>query len=97
MAGTEVRDTSVSRSCALQAWGTLDFILCEMRSQKRIWGNSLVVQWLGLGAFTAMGPGSTPGQGTKVPQAARRSQKTKQNKKTKTKKRERERIRGQFK
>ena len=29
-------------------------------------GNSLVVQWLGLGAFTAVGPGSIPGQRTKI-------------------------------
>ena len=30
-----------------------------------------MVQWLGLGAFTsvACGPGSIPGQGTKIPQA----------------------------
>ena len=33
-------------------------------------GNSLVVQWLGLCAFTAKGVGSIPGQGTKIPQAA---------------------------
>ena len=46
-------------------------------------GNSLVVQWLGLRAFTAMGPGSIPGQGTKILQAAWRGQKLK---KTKTKK-----------
>ena len=26
--------------------------------------NSLAVQWLGLHAFTAVGPGSIPGQGT---------------------------------
>ena len=31
--------------------------------------SSLVVQWLGLGAFTAVGLGSIPGQGTKIPQA----------------------------
>ena len=29
-------------------------------------GNSLVVQWLGLHASTARGPGSIPGQGTKI-------------------------------
>ena len=40
-------------------------------------GNSLVVQWLGLRAFTAMGPGSIPGEGTKIPQAERLSQKKK--------------------
>ena len=33
-------------------------------------GNSLAVQWLvGLCALTAEGPGSTPGWGTKIPQA----------------------------
>ena len=31
-------------------------------------GNSLVVQWLGLGTFTDMGLGSIPGRGTKIPQ-----------------------------
>ena len=40
-------------------------------------GNSLAIQWLGLGAFTADGPGSIPGQGTKIPQAVRHGQKTK--------------------
>ena len=29
-------------------------------------GNSLGVQWLGLCTFTAKGPGSIPGQGTKI-------------------------------
>ena len=38
-------------------------------------GNSLAVQWLGLHALTAQGPDSIPGQGTKIPQAARHSQK----------------------
>ena len=38
-------------------------------------GNSLVVQWLGLHAFTAEDPGSIPGQGTKIPQAASHGQK----------------------
>ena len=33
--------------------------------------NSLVVQWLGLSAFTAKGMGSTPGRGTKILQAVR--------------------------
>ena len=35
-------------------------------------GNSLAGQWLGLGAFTAEGPASIPGRGTKIPQAVRR-------------------------
>ena len=43
-------------------------------------GNSLVVQWLELVAFTAGGLGSIPGRGTKILQAARQSRK-----KTKTK------------
>ena len=38
-------------------------------------GTSLVVQWLRLGASTAGGMGSIPGQGTKIPHASRRSQK----------------------
>ena len=33
-------------------------------------GNSLAVQWLGLCALTAEGPGSIPGGGTNIPQAA---------------------------
>ena len=34
---------------------------------QRIYGrDSLVVQWLALGAFTAKGPGSVPGWGTKI-------------------------------
>ena len=37
--------------------------------------NSLVVQWLGLGIFTARALGSIPSQGTKIPQAAMYSQK----------------------
>ena len=28
-----------------------------------------MVQWLRLGAFTAVGPGSIPGQGASIPQA----------------------------
>ena len=44
---------------------------------KNIRGNSLVVQWLGPCTFTATaeGMGSIPGQGSKIPQGARRSQK----------------------
>ena len=43
-------------------------------------GNSLVVQWLGLGALAARAQGLIPGQGTKIPQAAQRSQKSKKQK-----------------
>ena len=32
-------------------------------------GNSLVVQWLGLCTLTAKSPGSIPGSGTNIPQA----------------------------
>lgn len=42
--------------------------------------NSLVMQWLGFCAFTAKGPGSTPGQGSKIQQAVWPKQK--QNKMT---------------
>ena len=37
-------------------------------------GNSLAIQWLGLHTLTAEGPGSIPGRGTKIPQAAWRGQ-----------------------
>ena len=40
----------------------------------RVVGNSLVVQWLGLHAFTAKDLGSIPGQGVKIPQAAKHGQ-----------------------
>ena len=38
--------------------------------KKKLIGNSLVVQWLGFRAFIAKGPGSIPGRGTKILQAA---------------------------
>ena len=37
-------------------------------------GNSLAIQWLGLGSYAAMGPESIPGQGTKLQQAVEPSQ-----------------------
>ena len=43
-------------------------------------GNSLAFQWLGLRALMAEGPGSTPGRGTKIPQAAWCDQKQKKKK-----------------
>ena len=43
-------------------------------------GNSLVVQWLGLWAFTAKAMGSIPGRGTKIPEAAWCGQKKKKKK-----------------
>ena len=39
--------------------------------------NSLEVQWLGLHAFTAKGPGSIPSQRSKIPQAILCGQKIK--------------------
>ena len=39
-----------------------------------------MVQWLGLCTFTAEGPRSIPGQGTKIPQAAQSSAAKKRNK-----------------
>ena len=36
-------------------------------------GDSLVVQWLEFHTLTAEGPGSIPGQGTNIPQAAQHS------------------------
>ena len=35
-------------------------------------GNTLAVQWLGLGAFTAVDPASIRGQGTKILQVAKK-------------------------
>ena len=45
--------------------------------KKLIQGNSLVVQRLGLGVFTAMSLRSIPNLGTKTQQATRRGQKQK--------------------
>ena len=44
-------------------------------------GNSLAVQWLGLRALTAEGPGSIPGRGTKIPQVMPCSEKKKKKEK----------------
>ena len=40
--------------------------LVGLELKKCVLGNSLVVQWLGLRAFTAEGPDSIPGQKTKT-------------------------------
>ena len=48
----------------------MDHIKKKSLKKKIKKGNSLVVQWLRLHAFTAEGPGSIPGQGTRIPQAA---------------------------
>ena len=60
-------------------WMTLQGItLSEKGQSKRLHtGNSLAVQWLGLRTFIAKGPGSIPGQGTRIPQDAWHSQKKK--------------------
>ena len=47
----------------------------ELELRPLSFGSSLVAQWLGLGTFTAMDPGSIPGQGTNIPQATRDGQK----------------------
>ena len=39
--------------------------MTEVNDKYGMWGNLPVVQWLGLGAFTAQGG---PSQGTKIPQ-----------------------------
>ena len=44
-----------------------------------------MVQWLGLGALTARGPGSIPGQGTKILQAMWHGQKPPKKQKRKNK------------
>ena len=48
------------------------------RLLKRPRGNSLVVQWLGLSAFTAESLGSIPGQGTKILKATQCSKNRKE-------------------
>ena len=48
-----------------------------MQLLRRILGNSLAVQWLGLCAFTAVGLGSIPGRGTEILQATWRGQEKK--------------------
>ena len=42
--------------------------------------NSLAVQWLGVHALTAEGPGSIPSRGTKISEAVWRRQKKKKKK-----------------
>ena len=55
--------------------GDTEFVTLLANAKIPNLGNSLVVQWLGLHAFTAEGLGSIPGQRTKIPQAASRGQK----------------------
>ena len=52
----------------------------EWPSSRRIQtGSSLAIQWLGLCAFTAEGPGLISGQGTRILHATRRGQIKKKN------------------
>ena len=60
--------------------GTLCTIFTFFCKSKTVLGNSLAVQWLGPCAFTAEGPGSIPGQGTKIMQASWRGQNKNKNK-----------------
>ena len=54
-------------------WGTKESVTTKRLNHQS--GNSPAVQWLGLRALTAKGPGSIPGQGTKIPQDVRHGQK----------------------
>ena len=53
----------------------------ENRAQTESLRNSLVVQWLGLGAFTVESRGLMAGPGTKIPQATRHGKNKQTNKK----------------
>ena len=68
---TERLESSLPTSPGLPGW------LCSQPSIMVWVGNSLVVQWLGLGTFTAwaQGPGSIPGRGAKILQTVSRAQK----------------------
>ena len=53
----------------------LEFV-CELATLRCIYlGPFLMVQWLGLGTFCAVGPDLIPGLGTKIPQVAQYDQK----------------------
>ena len=52
-----------------------------LAKEKCVQGNSLVVQWLGLSTFTAMGLRSIPGHQTKILQASWHSKKKKRERK----------------
>ena len=54
---------------------------CSLKKETA--GNSLAVQWLGLEAVTAKGPGSVPSLGTKTPRTSRHGQKKRKTKKSK--------------
>ena len=54
-----------------------------LAKEKCVQGNSLVVQWLGLSTFTAMGLRSVPGHQTKILQASWHSRKKRERKEEK--------------
>ena len=56
-------------------WSVLVCLGCH---NKIPYGNSLVVQWLGLGTFTAVGPGWIPGGKIRILQAAKAQPKQQQ-------------------
>ena len=59
--------------------GDTEFVTLLANAKIPNLGNSLVVQWLGLHAFTAEGLDSIPGLGTKIPQVHCAAEKTKAN------------------
>ena len=67
--------TKNSRKQRIKLWENYFNQSKKIKRRKMPRGNSLAVQWLELHAFTAEGPGSIPGWGTKIPQAAQHSQK----------------------
>ena len=68
------------RPTQLPGWSSYNGIRCletntvSPRRTPPPHGSSLVAQWSGPGAFTAVAPGSIPGQETKIPQATRQGQ-----------------------
>lgn len=57
----------VLRHCLIQVLPL--FISLLKQPKTGAWRESLGVRWLGFSAFTAQGPDSIPGQGTKIAQA----------------------------
>ena len=57
----------VLRHCLIQVLPLFMSLLKQPRTGP--WAEPLGVRWLGFSAFTARGPDSIPGQGTKIAQA----------------------------
>ena len=68
-----------SLSCILSTVSCMYYI--SILKKTWVGRNSLAVQWLGPGTFTAGGPGSIPGQGTKLCKPRGTAQKEKKKKK----------------